>query len=397
MSRVLGRLTAWLLVMVAWPLMAIHRVAFWIDSLVDPSLDNQPLERPLFIVGVPRSGTTAFHRLIAENDARFTSMQLWEVLFAPALCEKRILCWLQRMDRRLGNPAGRLFGFAQRSLSRGLDDVHPTDLSSPEEDYLALLPFGGCFLTVLLFPFRKACWDLVYFDRMSEVRQRRLLRAYRGILIRHLAFAREAFRKRGHAGNDSELPTFVLSKNPSFTSWVDGLAMEFPDARFVGLRRPLPESLPSQLSSMRAGFACFGVDVTDPQIVERFRLLFLSYWSSLNRYERQLDAERYVGIEYPRLRSAPFETLVSCFHMLGYGEIHQSPQKLMDATNRLRAYVSRHQYDLESFGLAPEDLSTVSTAVASEPLSENAISTIGPPADSPFQEPSHAVTASETT
>src|SRR3546814_20736510 len=41
-----------------------------------PSYAAVPIERPLFVVGLPRTGTTAIHRLLTA-DARHQGLELW--------------------------------------------------------------------------------------------------------------------------------------------------------------------------------------------------------------------------------------------------------------------------------------------------------------------------------
>jgi len=308
-----------------------------------PSLMDVAIERPLFVVGIPRSGTTLMHRLLAGNQDAFTTLPLWELLFAPALCEKHALSAAARVDRRIGSPLGRLVCWAERRLAATMSDVHPTTLKSPEEDYLGLLPFGGCFLEVLVRPSSRRVWDLVWFDRrVGRRRQKRLIKAYRGLLARHLCF---------HGTSRC-----IVSKNPSFTSWIEALSEEFPDARFIALRRDLNESLPSQLSSMRDGFAWFGHDVRDPHLVDRFVQLFQSYWLELDRHAGSLAADRFQLVGYRQLRSDPLATVDHCLRSLDIPISQPDRSRLAEMCGQARRYVSSHHYQLSEFGLTDQSL-----------------------------------------
>jgi hypothetical protein len=333
-----SRLRTWAIIAVILPLLVVHRVAFWFDGILFPSLKRVRVSKPLFIVGIPRSGTTMMHRLVAENGETFTTPPLWEVVLAPALCEKYLISALISVDRAVGRPLGRFVDWLQRRLGEWLDDVHPTTLESPEEDYLGLMSFGGCFLSVLAFPLRDSVWRLVYFqERPGPKQQRRLLDVYRGLLARHLRFRGEHL--------------YILSKNPSFTSWVPALAAEFPDACFIGLRRDLKQSLPSQLSSMRDGFACFGYQVNDRRIVERFHRLFVDYWKQLERYGDELPADRFQQLEYASLRDDPCNAVIDCLERFGYAASNQTVERLNELGDAARRYRSRHRYALAEFGL----------------------------------------------
>ena len=82
---------------------------------------------------------------MASHTELYTSMPLWELLFAPALCQKYVIWGLYRADAAIGGPAIKTINWVQAKLAAKLDDIHPTGLTDPEEDYLGLFPFDGCF------------------------------------------------------------------------------------------------------------------------------------------------------------------------------------------------------------------------------------------------------------
>jgi hypothetical protein len=297
----------------------------------------------LFVVGLPRSGTTLAHRCLAAHRDTFTTFTLWELLIAPALCEKYLVRGASRVDRRFGRPIGRLVDRFERSLFGSLDAVHPTTLRSPEEDYLGLLAFGGCFLEVLAHPHRTSVWRLGHFSRrLSRGEQMRLVKRYRELVRRHLYFR----------GGDRHL----LSKNPSFTSWMPALAEAFPDARFVGLRRDPTEALPSQLSSLREGLRFFGHDVSDPRIVRGFLFLLVHYRDELDRAAEALSESRFCGTDYRDLTADPIDWTARCLARLGYATTAEDRLRLERESRGARGYRSRHQYSAEAFGLTARQI-----------------------------------------
>jgi hypothetical protein len=64
-----------LLLVVLPSLMVWNHVGFFLDDIFYPEWKNQLVEKPLFIVGNARSGTTWFHRLIASDSNTFTSFR----------------------------------------------------------------------------------------------------------------------------------------------------------------------------------------------------------------------------------------------------------------------------------------------------------------------------------
>ena len=337
-----GRLMAIVVVTLLLPVVIVHRLAFALDRILFPSVARVQVRSPLFIVGLPRSGTTLCHRLIAQATDRFTSMPLWELLLAPALCEKYLIAGLTRLDRLIGSPGRKLIAFIERKTGGAQSAIHATSLESPEEDYLGLLPFRGCFLAVLVWPFRPGIWRLANIDGASDSQRQRLMATYKGLLQRHLAFR----------GQDMT----VLSKNPSFTGWVHSLQETFPDMRLIGLRRDPVESVPSQLSSLRDGFAIFGHDVTHPEIVKGFVELLRDDWHLLDQYQSSLSSEHYQLIPYQELVKADSEALLSQLQAFDYDISEDDAQKIETACEAARKYRSQHRYQLSEFGLTPKQL-----------------------------------------
>ncbi|WP_436715147.1 sulfotransferase [Roseiconus lacunae] len=324
--------------LVCLPVFLTHRVALRLDTWLYPSLQEVPIKKPLFIVGLPRSGTTLLHRLIAKENQHFTTMPLWELVLAPAVCQKRLVDRLTRVDRSIGHPLGKLLHLVERQCVRRFGSVHTSSLRAPEEDYLGLLPFGGCFLKVLIDPMNQSVWDLAFFDqRLESEQQQRLLSRYRGLVQRHLFY-------RGHHYR-------YLSKNPSFTSWLIPLSETFPDACFIGLRRQPEQCVPSQLSSLRDGMKLLGNDVTSPTIISRFVDLLAHYWFVLECAPQVLPPTRLMCIEYDELVSDSFAVIEKAVTRFGLPLSEDGRREVRQACGQQRHYRSRHVYSLEEFGL----------------------------------------------
>ena len=69
----------------------LHLCVVFIEHVVF-TLFAPPKPYPIiFIVGPPRSGTTRMHKLLAADFKMFSSMKMWELLFAPATSQKLLL------------------------------------------------------------------------------------------------------------------------------------------------------------------------------------------------------------------------------------------------------------------------------------------------------------------
>ena len=320
----------------------VHWCALLLDEVLFPSYRRVDVKRPLFLVGVPRSGTTFLHRLIAEDKSRFTTFVLWELLLAPAITEKLFWIGIERLDRSMGQPFFRLWKFFESRVLGWLDSVHKTSLLDPEEDFLALLPIFGCFLLVLPFPQRGEMWRLGYFDTWPAPERRRLMEFYKRIVQRHL-FVR---------GPDKQL----LSKNPSFSAMVQSLRQTFPDCCIVcNLRNPY-EAIPSLLSTMMDGAELFGNDVSGKEYQDELVTLVKHFYRHLTDSLSPLPASEHTFVRFDDLTENPQGVVQTLYERLQYDISVGYSASLQLQHDRAKGYQSRHHYSLEQFGLSPQSI-----------------------------------------
>ncbi|ASK33709.1 sulfotransferase family protein [Alcanivorax sp. N3-2A] len=337
-------LRRWLVLLVFWPLFTalqlLNGAALCLDHWLFPGFRKVAVRQPLFVVGIPRSGTTFLHRLLAGDRQRFTTPALWELVFAPSIVQRRFWRAVGRLDRILcGGRVGRALRAVERRLLGGLDDVHQTGLWDAEEDYLALLPFLGCFLLVLVAP-HPLLWRLTEADRcLPEAEKKRLMRAYRRALQRHLYV-------------HGEHRTY-LSKNPSFTPFIETLATEFADARFIGCLRNPSAAVPSQINAMVIGAALIDGHDTAAYWRERFFDMLEYYYRHLLDTFDAMPGPRRELSPMERLSAEPLATVTGFYQRFGWTPSPAYLTYLAAEQERARAYRSGHQYSLQGLGVDP--------------------------------------------
>lgn len=271
-------------------LQLLHWFAFLLDEICCPGYRRVRIEEPVFIVGIPRSGTTFLHRTLAADADTFTSLTTWEALLAPSIVERKLFRILGGIDRRLGSPLRRILDACMRKGTGGLDAIHQVDPVAAEEDYLALLPAGGCFFLSLAFPFARELHALSELDTLPEKEKLSLMVFYRRILQKHLY---------AHPGKR------LLSKNAAFSSWCPVLKTVFPDASFLICIRDPDTAISSQLSSLESAQRIFGIDPLGSGMARRFTAIFRHSYSSLARFTKEPDAFRRVVVAHALLKTAP--------------------------------------------------------------------------------------------
>lgn len=324
-----------------------HGLGFLLDELVAPRYRTTPIHDPVFVIGMPRSGTTFLQEVLASDEERFATIRLRELLFTPAISQRRIWASIARVDTAIGRPAERLGRWLERRATRGLDDVHPIDLDAPEEDFLFFLPMWACFALVALIPESRELWSLTRLDDWPKSERDRIVRWYRRSVQRQLYWDRRS--------RPGQPPRVLLSKNPSFTGLALTLREAFPDAVFVCCYREVSRALASQLSSMAPSMELFGRDPAAPEVRERFEAMYRGYGDSILQL-READRERVRIIPLRTLSADVKATVLTLYDEFGWTPSDRYVDRLDALASRSRNYRSSHRYTADDFGLVPEEV-----------------------------------------
>ncbi len=318
---------------------ALHWLGFLLDELLFPGYRRVDIREPLFVLGVPRSGTTHLHRVLAR-DRHMTTFSTWECLFALSVTERRLWLGLGRLDALVGAPLGRLVHWFERRAFGSMAEVHSMGLGEPEEDYFALMPVLACFILILPFPLDPYLWRMGAFDRdMPAPERARLMDFYRGCLKRHLYVH----------GNGKRL----LSKNAAFAPLAGTLRATFPDARFLVCLREPQRTLPSQLSSVEPGVRLFRVLSVAPDFRERLIRQLGFYYENLASALGDLPENRCAWVTMDDLRSDLTASVTAAYERLGLPLDESFRGQLAQVSALAGSYRSGHRYSLEQFGLEP--------------------------------------------
>ncbi len=341
-----------------WPLLLLlwlgsgllflsHGVGFALDELLFRGYRRIAVRAPVFIVGVPRSGTTYLQRRLAEDPA-FTTLTLWECLLAPSITERYLWRFMGRCLAPLGRWAGRWRWSA-------MDRVHRLAWQEPEEDFLLMLYRGGCFLPALLCPGAERYWRLAFFDQAVPASERRaLLDFYRRCLQRHLYFH----------GRDKRL----LSKNPSFTPWMHDLRATFPEARFLACVRRPDEAVPSQLSALRPVLRLWGAADVNTELNERLITVLHAYYQRIHALQ---GAEWVRVLPLPELSGLSAQGWQRLYAFLGQPLPLTTVRAVGVITGARRDARPGHRYALAEFGLSQARIRQHFASVWPNPYSES--------------------------
>ncbi len=301
----------------------LHCLGFLADTLLFPGRTSAPIHRPVFITGIPRSGTTFLQRLLAHDD-RLTTLTTWECVLAPSISER--YAWLGLA--RLLSPLARFKRLVPTRWRQDMDAIHEIGLTEAEEDFLLLWPINACFLLFLVAPGSDYAWNLGRFDQaLPAWWRRRVMHYYRQCVRNHLYFHGPGKR--------------FLSKNPSFTSLHDSLRTTFPDVCLIGCTRHPDLAIASQFSSLAPAFRLLAT----PEAANRIREPLIDL---LCGYYRQLSASAERGdcllIEQRALKQQLWEEVSALYRHCELEMTDPLQDWFRQEADRSRQHTSQHRY-----------------------------------------------------
>lgn len=203
----------------------------------EPEIAKRPIERPVFITGLPRSGSTFLHTLLAQDRA-VAVPRCWQLIY-PYPFRSRI----PHGDWRRARVAVQLAMY--KRIAPAVADLHPMAADGPQE----------CSdITAHVF-------HSLRFDNTYHVP------SYQAWISRHDHVPAYQFHKRFLRHLDRQHPgrRWIL-KSPDHVFALDAVRAVYPDALFVFLHRdPLPV-LSSQLNLIEALRRSFSRHVDLPEI-----------------------------------------------------------------------------------------------------------------------------------
>lgn len=294
-----------------------------------PDIANVEIRRPIFIVGLPRSGTTLLHGLLAQDPAN-RAPETWETMHPPPpIVPARYggNPWLAKAERQL-----RWF----QRIAPGFKKIHVVDARAPQECIaITAHTFASAqFHTTYHVPTYQAWLDT--YDHAPCYRFHRHF-------LQHLQFARPTAR-------------WVL-KAPAHLFNLDALLAEYPDALIVQTHRDPLRVLPSVASLIAALQAIFGETVDPLGIGREVAHRWAEGVGRAMRFRAAAGAARaqFVDVRYDELSRDPLATVARIYRRMDrpLGDEARARMARYLTENRKAKY-GVHAYRLSDFGLVPE-------------------------------------------
>jgi hypothetical protein len=295
-----------------------------------PQILEEPVAAPLVITGMPRSGTSFLHGLLAEDPAN-QAVRCWQTVYPYPDADREA-----KPDRRARRVDWQLWSFGW--LAPGLSRVHPLDAQTPQE----------C-TEITAHVFQSLRFDTTHF-----------VPSYRAWLDAqgHLAAYRFHRRFLQHQQAQHGRRRWVL-KSPDHVFALDALLAVYPDARVVFVHRDPSRILPSVANLtelLRAPFA----RRTDARQIGR---QVLADWE--DGAARMIGAARKwpstapppLHVRYQEIVAEPVETVRRLYRHFGMTlEPAARARILRRASARPNGGYGRNVYDSAEYGLDPREL-----------------------------------------
>lgn len=316
-----------------WDALRLLRNAQMVDGAHrdNPDLARAPVSQPLFILGLPRSGTTFLHELMAQDSESLVPRN-WQTIY-PA---PRPAGFSPETDKRVRAVDWQLRMFA--GLAPGFSELHPISADSPQE----------C-TEITAHVFQSLRFDTTY-----------RVPSYFAWLEAHGHLEAFRFHKRFLQFLQDGVPGRWVLKCPDHTFTLDAILKVYPDARFVVVHRD-PIAVLASVARLtwvlrrpflrEIDLAEIGAQVSERWIDGANRLL---------DFDKRADVapERKIHVHYDELAGAPLAVIARIYARFG---IPLRSEALAAMSRQIAAkprggYARHAPYSLENFKLSQADL-----------------------------------------
>jgi hypothetical protein len=299
-----------------------------------PAVAKERIRPPLVILGLPRSGTTKLHRMIAA-DPVMQKLPLWRLLY-PVRALTHVT---SDEDPRIA--AARQFVEVMRQRTPDAYAAHPMDALEPDEEYFGM---ELSFLSHL----NTSSFHAPAYERWLDGQS---FQSWYTWLERLLQYVQ-------HFEQGSGRP-WVL-KAPHHLGYLPLLFERFPGTTIVHCHRDPVTAVASFCALLRASRRSTS-SRDDPHEVGRYVMRI--YGGRMQRYLRDRAAlephERFIDVPYREIVASTEDVIRRCYAAAGIElpESSLAEMRRWEARNEQHRH-GRHSYELADFGLTTDAIAS---------------------------------------
>jgi hypothetical protein len=315
-----------------WDFVRLLRNAALIEQklMENPAIAAAPVTAPIFILGLPRSGTTFLHDLLARDPANLVP-RVWQTIYP----EPRTQDFDAARDRRAKIVNGQLEFFG--GISPEFSQLHPIDADSPQEcSEITSQVFQSLrFDTTFVVPQYQAWIDAHGHDAAFE-------------------FHRKFLQVLQHGANGER---WVL-KCPDHSFCLDAIVRTYPDARFIVVHRDPMKVFASVAYLTEVLRRPFLKNIDPVEIGSQVTERWIEGAQCLVDFDQRgdIDPARKVNVHYSELANAPMAAVQRIYAHFDL-ELTAPAMHAIEAQLNGRksgGYGGERRYVLDRFGINPK-------------------------------------------
>jgi len=293
-----------------------------------PELLQRPIERPVFVFGIPRTGTTLLSNLLAADPARRSPLT-WEI------------------DDPVPPPTKDALYTDPRALAR----------LEAERQMLAARPeMGKYYRGSAIYP--NECMFFMQHDFKALIWESRgKLPNYRDWLFQADVTSTYQYHKRFLQLLQADAPGNWNLKMPSHGLWIPTLLAVYPDARLIWTHRDPLTATGSFCSIIALSHQAFTAKVDMEWLGQNCSWQARQHADRIMGARDALGEESIIDVHYADLARQPIETMRKLYRSLG-------DEFTAQAEAGMRAWLAdnpqdkfgKHEYKLAQYGLSPSSL-----------------------------------------
>ncbi|RJF91165.1 sulfotransferase family protein [Sphingomonas cavernae] len=293
-----------------------------------PELLNRPIEKPVFVFGIPRTGTTLLSNLLACDPARRSPLT-WEI------------------DDPVPPATAATLKTDPRAIAR----------LEQEKAMLAARPeMGKYYRNSAVYP-NECIFFMAHDFKALALESRGKLPNYRDWLFSTDMTSAYEYHKRFLQLLQADAPGVWNLKMPSHSLWLDTIRKVYPDARLIWTHRDPFTAMGSFCSIISLAHMGFMGRVDGEWLVENCTYQAELHANRIMDFRDRQGEESMIDVHYSDLVSNPIGAMRKLYASLGDDftpEAEAAMQSWLD--DNPQGKFGRHEYKLAQYGLSAEQL-----------------------------------------
>jgi len=292
----------------------------------NPDINNSSIKKPVFILGLPRTGTSLLQNLFFQ-DTRFRNLHYWEQIAIGPQPTPENLQNNYILDACIAN-MNEFSKIAPEFIS-----AHEINPAGPEECNGLM---ARDFSSILFFMFRNIPTYLEWFQNQDMTSTYE----YHKLQLKYFGYNFKGMR-------------WVL-KAPIHLLFLEYLFKVYPDAQIIQMHRDPLDVVPSMASLGTISRGIYSNNVNEIETAQQFLELTAHNIDQSILYRQTAAKNQFLDVSYSELVNDTMGTMKTIYTWLGV-DFNASTQAIMSnwlAKSKSKRKGKLHQYSLEQFNLS---------------------------------------------